>query len=86
MTWSLLLMQKEHRYVQRRPPLRETVSRKPINTSKRSPDSLLRVLKCFVFHMVSISIFAKERIYAFEILRPPNHTNRTRLRTQCLCF
>lgn len=36
--------------------------------------------------MVSICIFAKELIYAFEILQPPNRTKPQRLCNQGLCF
>lgn len=68
-------------------PLRETaLPCKPINMSKRYPNSLLRVFKCFVFHMVPICIFAKELIYAFEILWPPNHTNHTASITSACAF
>lgn len=74
---SMACSKKEPKYLQRRLPLRETLTCKPIDMSKRNLNSLLRVFKCFVFHMVSICTFAKELIYAFEILWPPNHTNHT---------
>lgn len=46
--------------------LRETkAAGNPVNILKRNPTSHLTVFKCFVFHMVSICIFAKELIYAF---------------------
>ncbi len=87
MAWGLPLMQKEPKHPKCRLPLRETaLACKPINMSKRNPNSLLRVFKCFVFHMVSICIFVKELIYAFEILWPPNLTNHTAPVTSACAF
>lgn len=36
--------------------------------------------------MVPICIFVKELIYAFEILQPPNHTDRTAPVTRACAF